>query len=239
MDDRILILTGYSEEYTNAVNGDNSFAEVFELTLPSKLKYAQKHKYDILVLRKFGIDNTNIIEHSNIEAMRCVRALDMLNHYDVVMWIDGDAIITNPSYSIDKFMLDDHSFYASYDWNVDPNTNNYFSFGNFILKNNKNIEQFKSALYNMDKIIPNFDRSIWGNEQSGLNIINKFYNLQNKNIIKILETKYLNSVPSFMGWDSNRHIVTPWTPDSFLAHLTGSSNKNRIDVLVNQLSEYL
>lgn len=238
MAERVLILTGYSEDYTIAVKDDNSFAEVFELTLPSKLKYAQKHNYDILILRKFGIDTNNIIHSSNIEAMRCVRALDMLNYYDIVMWIDGDSIITNQSYSIDKFMLDDHCFYASYDWNVNPENNSFFSFGNFILKNNKNIENFKTALYHMDKVIVNFDRTIWGNEQVGLNVINM--NLfKNKNIIKVLETKYLNSVPSFMGWDSNRHIVTPWTPDSFLAHLTGSSNKNRIYVLLNHLREYL
>lgn len=238
MSERVLILTGYTEEYTNASDGDISFSEVFNLTLPSKIRYAQQHKYDIMVLRTFGNDNNNIINRCNIEAMRCVRALDMLNYYDIVMWIDGDAIITNTSYSIDKFMLDEHCFYASYDWNVNPLTNSSFSFGNFILKNNKNIENFKTALYHMDKVIANFDRSIWGNEQAGLNFINM--NLfKNKNIIKILETKYLNSVPSFMGWDSNRHIVTPWTPDSFLAHLTGSTNKNRVDVLKNKMKEYL
>jgi hypothetical protein len=56
----------------------------------------------------------------------------------------------------------------------------------------------------------------------------------------ILDHKYLNAVPSFLvetqTWknDNNRTgIISPWTPDCFLAHFTGTDNKERIELIKN------
>jgi hypothetical protein len=56
-----------------------------------------------------------------------------------------------------------------------------------------------------------------------------------RDTIKILDHRFLNSIPSkelYRGiWDGRPDPPEPWTPESFLVHITGVPNKNRIDVL--------
>jgi len=232
---RVLLLTGTTDMLRSPNETDNTMEEVFDLTLPSKQRYAKKYGYDLLSLRSFGSDKHNIFKDTHIGFLRTLRAFEMLYNYDTVMWIDADSIITNYNFSVDDFQIDEnHSFYASWDWN---NIGYSFSTGNFIIHKTKNTNNFFNSFLSTGKQV--VDSNTGGEEQTTLNSL---YNTH-KNDIKILEHKFLGSIPSknmFMGiWDGRPETKVPWSEESFLVHLTGITNKNRIEVAKTTFKDYL
>lgn len=239
MDKRVLILTGTTdilcnhEEYRSVGfdGSDNSMEEVFELTLPSKVRYAKKYGYDLLALRSFGTGGKYGFKDTNIGFLRAVRTFELLAFYDVVMWVDADAIITNDSYSIESFGISsNHCFYASYDWAW----KNTFSTGNFIIQRTQHTATLFKAFLEIGK---NFTVGL-GEEQKTMNYIYQNTNL--RSLIKIHEHKYLNAVPTFEPyWPKDRIVISPWNEECFLAHLTGNTNLCRINCLKKELSKFL
>jgi len=226
---RVLVLTG----------SDSNMHTVLDLTIPSKFRYAQRHGYDFQVLRSFRDfpELTNDNRSVGVGFARALQAFGMLEHYHVVMWVDGDAIITNDSLPIEHFITDEHSIYFSYDWPVasDGSTGHVgFSAGNFILQSTATIEAlFETFLKGMQHFLNDA-----GSEQACFNAIYNQTSL--RSTFKILEHSYLNAVPEAVltteVWasDPNRvgpnrtfPIVSPWTDTSFLAHLTGCTTQDR------------
>jgi hypothetical protein len=238
---KVLILTGSTDIYRDKNSTDLCAQEVLELTIKSKYEYTKKHNYDFMVLKNFGVDPLNIIKPDQIGYMRFFRSLEMLKIYDVVMWVDGDSIITNPEISINDFMLDDqHTLYASWDWmhnTVYKNQNGYvhaFSTGNFILKRTQFLDQLVDTFYQNVKSFPE--------EQWLLNYAREYSSL--KDTIKILNHNFLNGVPleieNYEVWKkSNNKLYDPWKPEYFLAHFTGVSNKYRVDLMKEKFGQYL
>lgn len=235
---RILILSGAEDQKGD----DPTVTDMFNLTIPSKQKYAQTHGYDLSIIRSFGIDKNNKLErpdNNHVGFLRVLRALELLPYYDIVMWVDGDSIITNNNLSINDFPLDDdHSFYVSWDWmHKEPYRNgNYvhrFSLGNFILKNTNKINEFSNMFYHYAKYFPE--------EQHELNTLYDSTILHEN--IKILDHNFLGGVPQQVEtlpvWKTRGKIVEPWNKTHFLAHLTGISNQDRISILKQDFVEYL
>ena len=236
MSKKVLLLTGTTDMLRSPTETDNTMEEVFDLTLPSKQRYAKKYGYDLLSLRSFGSDKRNIFKDKNLGILRVLRAFEMLEYYDTVMWIDADSIITNDNFSINDFQIDEnHSFYASWDWN---NIGYSFSTGNFIIHKTKNINTLFNSFMTVGKQV--VDSNTWGEEQTTLNFL---YNNTHRNDIKILEHKFLHTIPNkkmFMGiWDGRPETIVPWSEESFLVHLTGIPNKNRIEVAQTSFKDYL
>lgn len=237
---RTLLLTGTTDilkeqHYKN----DNSMEEVFDLTLSSKQKYVKKHGYDILAMRSFGVDKKNRFKqeiYGFIGFIRVLRALEMLEYYDYVMWIDADSIITNHDYSINDFQNEDkYCFYASWDW---PGKNS-FSTGNFIVHKGQNFDYFFDTFIAVGQHIVNTNQ--WGWEQTTLNTMYRIADF--KNDMKILDHKYLSPIPDKIlmrgAWGDRPDPPFPWTKESFLAHIGGISNADRIKILKESFSEYL
>ena len=237
MNKRVLILTGTTDILRNPNETDFTMEEVFDLTLPSKVNYAKKHGYDILALRSFGTDQNNVFTHTDLGFLRVLKTFDMLKHYDIVMWVDADSIITNDNFSIDDFQLDDdHCFYASWDWTGKSS----FSTGNFIIKNAPSTEQMFKAFLSVGKYVK--DSKQWGWEQTTMNMILNSTSLGKH--IKLLDHKYLNSIPgkNILGsiWSSDRpEPKFPWSNESFLVHLTGISNTERINLIKTHFSRFI
>ena len=61
-----------------------------------------------------------------------------------------------------------------------------------------------------------------------------------KKTIKILDHKFLGGVPIQIEdvWKKNK-IIDPWTEDHFLAHFTGISDENRINIMKTYFGKYL
>jgi hypothetical protein len=218
---KTLILTG----------SDQSMIDVLDLTLPSKQEYCKKHNYDLLALRSFAADTECNFNSSHVGFLRAVMAFRQLRFYDNVMWIDADSIITNMDYKIEDFIQNEACFIASYDWMHF----NSFSTGNFIIRKTNDTQN----LFNRFLAVSQYRLNDIMAEQGTLNQI---YNEldSNKTMFNILPHKFLNSVPEFLvdtgTWrnDNNRSgIIKPWTPDCFLAHLTGLSTAERVNILSN------
>jgi len=239
---KVLVITG----------GDSRVHSVLDLTIPSKFRYAQKHKYDFNILRSFksipsiNIDGENLI---GLGFSRVIYAFQMLEHYDVVMWLDSDSIVTNSNLTIDDFIDDEHTIYFSYDWPVSPDGSTGhvgFSGGNFIIKSTKQVEELFSTFVNSSQHFLNDT----GADQACFNAI--YNRTPLKQQFKILEHKYLNAVPESIlttntwasdpnrsGKDKTFTIINPWTEDSFIAHLTGCTTDDRINLLNTHFKKYL
>jgi len=231
MSKRTLILTGYTDKFMSEnYPNDKTIQEVFEETLPSKRKYVKKYGYDLLELRNFGTDKDGIYTERDIGFLRAKRTIEMLNFYDVVMWIDADALITNFNYSIDDFCLQENiSFYASWDWNGRYT----FNTGNFIVQNTKYSDSLWGTLFSTGKHFQH--------EQMALNAI--YSGTELKRTIKCLDHMYLNSIPSREmygeAWATRAPIFSPWTKESFLLHITGCTNALRLEILNKYFKEFL
>jgi len=235
---RILVMSG-AEEFDKSSN--SQIEEMFNLTVRSKQSYAQTHGYDINIVRNFGIDEKNKLNRSdrNVGFLRFLRVAEMMNYYDTVMWVDGDSLITNPSYSINDFQLEENiTFYASWDWMhktpyFDGNYNHAFSLGNFILQRTKQLDEFLNFFFSVANRFPE--------EQYTLNTI--YAQTEFKNTIKVLDHKFLNGVPkeieSLQVWKTRSKLAEPWSKDHFLSHFTGISNQDRIDLMKTHFKEYL
>jgi hypothetical protein len=231
---RVLLLTGTTSDLISPHN--NKMEEVFDLTLASKQRYSKKYGYDLLEMRCFGNGEAYGFKDTDIGFLKALRAFQMLEHYDLVMWIDADAIITNDSYSIEHFPIEKNSFCASYDWAWKES----FSTGNFIIQRTGESNQLFDTFLQIGKQCSGRMMQ----EQEVLNYIQK--NTPLKSTMKSLEHKFLNAVPSFITetptWkaDINRTgIVSPWNEDCFLAHLTGCTNSDRINLLHNKFANHL
>jgi hypothetical protein len=233
---RVLMITGTTDLGKGLLPGwpsaeDNYMEEVFNLTLPSKQRYCKKHGYDLLSLRSFGTDKKNRYKSDDIGALRVLRSIEMSEYYDAVMWIDADSIITNDNISINEFPLNETCcFYASWDWLGQSS----MSTGNFIIAPNQHSGHFENLFH---KIRPMFN-----SEQETINYMYRT-DAQSNNIIKILDHTFLGSVsPKEIckeAWSDRPAPTHPWTKNSFLLHLTGLSNKKRIEMLNEYYREYL
>jgi hypothetical protein len=231
---RTLVITG----------GESSIWGTLDLTLPSKYKWCQKYGYDILVKRTWpGKPEFNFEEGiKHVGFLRVVTCFEQLKHYDNVIWLDADSIITNQDYKIEDFIDEQHCFFASYNWMVPENTNKEFTTGNFIIKRTPfpQIEQLYNTFIQTSKYFLN-------NICVELATLNTVYNTTPlKEVMKILPHRYLNACPECLiqtqTWknDNNRTgIVSPWNEDCFLAHLTGCSNIEREEVLKEHFKNYL
>lgn len=233
---RVLVLTGTSEILRTPEESDNKMEEVFDLTLPSKQRYAKKHGYDLLALRSFGSDKNKLFDDTELGFLRELRTFEMLSHYDAVMWIDADSIITNEKFSIEDFQLDnDHCFYASWDWNGKYT----ISTGNFIIQRSNSTQEMFNAFLNVGKHVK--DTNQWGWEQTTMNLIYRKTDMGKH--MKVLDHKYLGAIPSknmFNGiWDSRPDPQYPWSDECFLCHITGVPNKNRIEILKTTFKDLL
>lgn len=236
MNNNVLIVTGTTDILRSDTETDALMQEVFDMTLNSKIRYSKKHQYDLITLRSLGSDPTGTFDEKDLGFLRVIRCLQYINFYDYVMWIDADALITNNNFSIVDFDIEDEvCLYASWDWNGKYTLNS----GNFIIKKNNYINQFINAFMSIGKHVK--EKNIWGGEQTTFNHMKSIPEF--KNHIKILDHKYLNSAPSReiygKAWEGRNDIPHPWSTDSFLVHLTGVSNNDRLRILKENFKEYI
>jgi hypothetical protein len=227
---KTLILTGTTDINRTKSETDNTMEEVFNLTLPSKQRYVKKHGYDLLSLRSFGDGKKYNFKETDIGFLRIMTVFQMLEYYDIIMWLDADSIITNDELKIEDFLIEENvTFYASYDWHGKTS----FSAGNFIIQNTKYLKEFIDTFYSIAKY--------FSEEQQTLNQM--YFNTAFKNTMKILEHKFLGSIPSIEmykeQWAGRKMINFPWNASCFLAHIGGIPNYARIKILKENFERYL
>lgn len=237
---KILILTGGTDRFrTKESESDALFEEVLDLTLPSKRKYAEKHGYDFKVLRDFGSDPRGIFDDNHIGPQRLLCVFEMLDQYDVVMWIDGDAVITNDEYSVESIGLEENViFYGSQVWNGHTMFNlPYFSAGNFMMHKTEGYDKLKEYFYTAAQQIGPTNTE----EQHILNLIHKRTDLGPA--FKIVGNNIFESIPNqdvYGDWYKfSQPVAHEWKRGNFLVHLGGLPNSGRIDIMHKHYSDYL
>jgi hypothetical protein len=228
---RTLIITGSTPD----------MFPVLDLTLASKQTYAGKHGYDFLVKRKWeGSSKYHFKQYENhllgyhkpglgiLGFMRVVICFEQLRDYDVVMWLDGDSVVTNSEITVEEMIREDGVFYASTDWSTGSKS---FSTGNFIVKRHKQTNFVFEKFLEYSK--PNIGHVL--QEQITLNQLYMSHIPDIKNILRVLPRRYLNSVPRVQEkmntWRLREKIEEPWTPECFIAHLTGLTSEERIEII--------
>jgi hypothetical protein len=242
---KVLIITGTTDIGRPEDSNDSSHEELFELTLPSKQKYAKKRGYDLLIMRSFGDsypygltkNDTAWPHNEHIGFLRAITAFEMLFIYETVFWIDSDSIITNHDYDLNTFGVNpEKTLYSSYDWEW----KNSFSTGNFILHRTPVWKELFRLFLQLAS--QNFSKHS-AQEQATLNFIHKHTEMSKT--IQILEHKYLNAVPKVLEktntWTSSKrsNINWPWDKNCFLAHIGGLTNNERIEIIKNNFSQYI
>ena len=222
MNKKIAVVTG----------SDSTLLPILELSLDSKIKYANKHQYELIVVKEWDNISVNFADlrakydlRSIIGYLRAAYVFELLKTYNIVMWIDADAFITNSEYSLTDITDDEHCFYASYDWMHIGS----FSTGNFIVKRHDIVHELYSKFIHLSKI---YNTS--SNEQLLLNHIYES-DLRLNRHMKVMPHKYLNSVPKCVEetrtWHDRSRVHTPWTEDSFILHLTSLPHEERVAIL--------
>lgn len=236
MSKRVLVMTGGTDiirDILDPKHEDNPMEDLYNLTLPSKEKYARKHGYDFLSIRNFGCDTSNRLD-GHLGKLRVYRAFRLLNEYDVVMWIDADSLITNPECGIEHFGINDsHCFYASWDWPW----KNSFSTGNFIINRNQHAETLFRIFYDVSPHFPD--------EQRTLNAMCAQNTMGIRSQMNIMDHGFLGAIPSMEmyqnvgAWMDRQPPPYPWKKGEFLVHVTGITNRGRIAILTKYFGEYL
>ena len=130
-------------------------------------------------------------------------------------------------------MTESHSFYASYDWQW----KNSFSMGNFILNKTDKSDLLFDTYYNVGPQFPE--------EQMTLNAIYRSDINSLRSTMKVLEHKFLGSIPSVEmyksvgAWAGRPNIPWPWEEGNFLVHVGGVTNRQRIQILKQYFEKYL
>lgn len=180
-----LLLTGYNDQ----------FAPLGDLTAPRMLAYAGKHGYDFKCFRHPGSGIAS--SWHKVQA-----TLDGLLHYERVLWVDADMLITNDEITHDY----DWGFHASMDWGKDATHPQHFSTGAYVICGEAaNI--FEDVVALKDELL---EQGIWEQQP----IRDTFHWASSG--MKIHDRREFNAVHPAIHPD----IVDPWQPGDWACHFT-------------------
>lgn len=180
-----LVLTGYNRE----------FAPLGDLTAPRILLYAGKHGYDFKCFHHHG---------KPIEATwhKVQATLDGLLHYDRVLWVDADMLITNDAITHNY----ESGFHASLDWGRDATGPKHFSTGAYLICQDA-ADIFSEVLAIQDDMM---SCGIWEQEP----IRSQYDHYMHK--ITVHPRRTFNAIHPQV----HESVVDPWQPGDWAAHFT-------------------
>lgn len=179
-----------------------SFADVGNLTLPSKRAYAARHGYDFLFRDDFDYTKTPL----GFERVEMV--LEHQSSYDWMFYTDADAMIMNPDIRIEDLVDDAYDLIVSHNYHVGSHVevNN----GVMLVKNTEWSHTFFRWMHQ-----PVYHAHNWLSQKA---IMDAFALGQGAVHIKLTPFRFFNSF-----W----HSAFPkdnWQPGDFVLHAAGGGN---------------
>jgi hypothetical protein len=190
-----LVLTGYNDDYK----------ALGDLTSPLMQQYASRHGYDFKCFRT----SAQGVAASWLKIPETRRAL---MHYERVIWIDADMVITNPEVTFQHHV----GIHLSRDWGEDADSDSCFSCGAFMA--------CQTALPMLEKLARKADEFIAKNdmEQNAMRELAKQY----PHLFFVHPRRTFNAVHPAV----HQTVVDPWQPGDFAAHLTMMPLERRIEL---------
>lgn len=187
---------------------DSAMAPIGDLTSPLMLEYANRHGMDFRCLRTNG----SIPDSYWVKIFEVAR---LLPHYDRMIWLDADIVITNPEFAPPWFT----GFQASFDWGVDALDESQFSACCFVIG-----RDMQALIEDVTHSFSNFkDRDF--PEQSALR---HFYRNGGDYRFRMRthSRRTFNAVPR----EISEEAPEPWEKGDWCAHLTHVSVEKRAEL---------
>lgn len=195
-----ILITGY----------DDAMREIGDKTSAIMRQYAGRHGMQIQVIRKYSPDS-----HPSWQKVDAVVRAIQAGHN--VLWMDADTVITNMDAAPWKQFKS--KLNVSRDWGYDATEKHHFSMGNFFA-NRDSLMLFSMALKR---------RKTWANqplwEQSCFQEMYRTLE-EIRSGITIHPRRTFNAVPIMAQVTAQE----PWQKGDWLAHLTGISNEERMEI---------
>ena len=189
-----------------ASNAD--FADIVRITRPVLRAYCQKHGYECAFDYFPSLPSPEIVWH-RVNAIR-----SLLDKYDWVVWMDADALITNPDVDFESLIASGSSMIISKD-------RNGLNDGVWMVKSTEWSRQI------LDQIED--DRQLYSSPQEAMNFMWKD------------STNFRNNITVWPQQRMNAYIMAEyglsedqpgqWRKGDFILHLPAMSNERRVEIL--------
>ena len=190
---------------------DDNMQELGDICLPSKRAYAERHGYAFECVREYPKD-----VHPSWHKLQLLK--DRIDKYEVILWLDGDSIVTNQRMNI-RSDGGDSIVTASADWCSETDDPSELpSMGNFFLSNTIGTHSWLGMAM-AQKHFEN--RPMW--EQDA---VHQCMNDDEwfRSMVAVRPRRMLNSVHPTCR-PHGKDPGAPWQPGDFLIHLTGVENR--------------
>lgn len=189
--------------------------------IQSKYDYVQKHGYEL-------IDNEHCIDTSRPLPWSKVRLVQsVLESTDIVLWLDGDTMVTNHNYTLDELLI---MFPRSKDMFIGKDLHNINS-GVFMIRNTPKSKEFLEDVYAQTDCINN----VWWEQASMIRLMVTYYN----DIAHIVPQRHMRI---FNGYPSCIDASYPHREQDFIIHFPSLKNeklaKEIKDTSINVAPDY-
>ncbi len=201
------LLTGY----------DDAMSYIGDLTSPLMDRYARLHGMEYKCRRLFGdvaprLEWQEYVDGSHPAWQKIRVVIEAFNDgAGMVMWLDADSVITNPSL---EWRSKQSGLHVSRDWGIEGKASD-FSTGNFVAYADtlplweeaalRGPEWAHEPLYEQSAVVEMYEELAWVH-----------------NLVHIYPRRVLNSVPIEAGFEA---VAEPWQPGDFLCHLTNMPSR--------------
>jgi hypothetical protein len=203
---------------------DRNMDCIGRLTAKNHQAYALRHGYDF---ERFT-DYDGLPYAPSWHKLHLLR--DRLKEYDRILWIDADAVITNPLIPVEILNDGLPGLTVSHDWSGkkgDIPPNRHFSMGNFVITKCDRSEQLVNRALELEAKFGNDPASLW--EQACMQWLYDHDNHQWRSVFNIMPRRRLNSVPGDLPGLFDKP-AEPWEAGDFLAHFTWIPMQKRAEL---------
>lgn len=202
-----------------------NYVQMSKFAIEVNTNYCYRYGYGFRVYNEgFAIDR-----HPSWSKLLFVR--DALETYQWVFWIDTDAIITNPTITLESF-LDSNYMLILGKQNWDDPPWNSINFGVFFIQQDEYVDEF------VERVWADIDRpGRVGWEQDGVCKVIKEHPFDQK--VKIVPRRSFNSVvyhESLMLHKEFNHETEAWHKGDFVAHF-GGKRPDMLQAMQEMLAE--
>jgi len=206
----------------------DNYQYIADIVVPEYQKYCSKHNYDCIVE---NITSQKFDRHPVWYKIPLIQKL--LNDYDVILYIDVDAVITRLDIKLESLIEDDKYLYIAKDFNG-------INAGVMLLKSSNWLKTFFDQVWTIDVHNPIYaqhgiaPQDVWHctlTEQ--LAIISLLEKYRDK-YVKWMPQKLLNAYVH-----SNYNVTNPegeWDSSSFILHTPSTYPEQRVNILKNCLN---